>query len=351
MFLNSAFLVEIDLKGILEMANELNNRITNICEYGSFVHFWVGGQNMPFKVFVDGVEGSEVADFSEALTGLPLESQAALTSCFEDAAKHRSATGVEFIYRSVAGKDRWFLARFLPLRPERVLCAFMDISALRVREERTGLILQEFAHRIKNTMTMVQSIARLTLKADSWDAHALQAFQARLIALAGAHDLLLRNDWQGASLGDVVREAIGPFIRQPSSIHVEGEQAIISARLAKIMILTIHELCTNAVKYGALSAPDGEVSISWRIHEEQGVSMMRLLWRETKGPVIKAPPARRGFGARMIEEVLGRQTGVASRLNFAPEGLWFELAAPLVSPEDALPQAIFDKLNDVDLTA
>lgn len=246
----------------------------------------------------------------------------------------RSVGEVEFFFGDEESGRRWFLAKFVPTDPGDLQCVFMDITSLKTREERNQLILGEFAHRIKNNMTMVQSIARLTLKTTRSDEKALAIFQARLSALANAQNLLIRNDWRGAFLSDVIAEATRPFDRDLSPFHVTGDEVFISSRLAKAMIFALHELCTNAIKYGALSTSEGEVLVSWRVADVEGVTALFFSWREQHGPAIHGVPARRGFGTRMIERWLAQEAGGTATLRYMEEGLLFEFSAPYVPIED-----------------
>lgn len=266
---------------------------------------------------------------------LPVESRLLLKACVDRCRTDRSIDEVEFPFDDVKGDQRWFLAKFLPTESGKLHCMFLDISALKAREERNTLILGEFAHRIKNNMMMVQAIARLTLKATQPNEQAFAIFQARLAALANAQNLLIRNDWHGAFLFDVVIEAIKPFDRDGSPFHVSGDTVFISSRLAKAIMFALHELSTNAMKYGALGTACGEVFISWRVAQVDEERTLIFRWQERQGPAIREAPSHRGFGTRMIERWLAREAGGKATLAYREEGLAFEFRAPVPSIEDA----------------
>ncbi len=305
-----------------------------IYRVSSCIFFMMTSPNSSFDICADGEPPIRVSNLAEALGILPSESRLSLVACMNRSIANSSVGEVEFSFGAAKNEKRWFLAKFIPVEPGKLQCIFVSIDSLKAREERVGLILGEFAHRIKNNMMMVQSIARLTLKATQPDEQALATFQARLTALANAQHLLIRNDWQGATLSDMVCAAIRPFDRDPSPFRVAGDEAFISSRLAKAMIFALHELCTNAIKYGALSTCDGEVLISWRVLEAEGPKTLVFSWQEQGGPAIPAPPTRRGFGTRMIERWLAQEASGTATLRYREQGLVFELSAPLEAIDD-----------------
>ncbi|WP_159994076.1 PAS domain S-box protein [Roseomonas sp. 18066] len=193
--------------------------------------------------------------------------------------------------------------------------------------ERSQLLLtQELNHRVKNTLSVVQAMALQTVRGSPDLATFGTAFQARLIALARAHDLLTQRDWQGAPVFDVVRASLataGDVRIDLQGSSVGGEMLVPAQALSLAMAL--HELFTNAVKHGALSVPQGRVRVTLTI-ESSGAQ--RIEWVELGGPLLKGPPLRRGFGLRLLEKGLARQSGMTTALNFLPEGLRCSLWLP-----------------------
>ncbi|WP_176473082.1 sensor histidine kinase [Sphingomonas lenta] len=181
------------------------------------------------------------------------------------------------------------------------------------------LVNQELGHRLKNTLAIVQAIALQTLRA--LDRAPLDAFEARLQALGAAHEVLLRRDWEKATLAEVVDQVLKPFGRL--RIAADGAHVDLGSRATLSASLVLHELATNAVKYGALSTPDGRVTLSWRVERKRLV----LDWREAGGPPARAPE-RLGFGSKLLRAGLTGTGGAA--LRYGDEGFSATLSAPLV---------------------
>jgi len=200
-------------------------------------------------------------------------------------------------------------------------------------EEHQRLLLNELNHRVKNTLAVIQSIASQTFRGDSTTPAARQAFESRLTALAGAHDLLTGRNWEAAPLGQVVERAGLGCGASRDRVRIEGEDVELPPRTAVSVAMALHELCTNAVKYGALSNDSGTVTVRWRVSSDGGERRLRLEWREEGGPPV-APPARRGFGSRMIERGLAAELGGTVALEFRSEGLRCLVDAPLAAPDE-----------------
>ncbi|MEE4455115.1 sensor histidine kinase [Novosphingobium resinovorum] len=159
--------------------------------------------------------------------------------------------------------------------------------------------------------------------------HEIEAFVSRLHALSGAHDLLTQQDWDAVELRNVVERALRPFLQEDKErFTIAGPNLRLSSTQALLIAMTLHELGTNAVKYGALSNADGRVEVRWELAEQGGGGRLGLHWREAGGPAV-TPPSRKGFGSRMIERATKGEQGTA-RFDFAPEGLQctLELAIP-----------------------
>jgi two-component sensor histidine kinase len=179
-------------------------------------------------------------------------------------------------------------------------------------------------HRVKNTLAVVQGMARQTFRDHATHAH-LETFEDRLAALSRAHNLLTDSNWASARLRDVVRDQIG-VERWGDRFSMEGPIVPLSPQIAVNLALVLHELCTNATKYGALSNDKGRVAISWTLSPDSRA--LRLRWAETGGPPV-AVPERRGFGSRMIERALAAEPGGRVTLHYLPSGVVCELEAPV----------------------
>jgi PAS domain S-box-containing protein len=203
---------------------------------------------------------------------------------------------------------------------------FRDITERKEAERRQRLLVNELNHRVKNTLAVVQALARRTLSGAASLAQAREAFTARLLALAGAHDVITRETWTGADLGEVVDRSLLRQLDRPGRVRVDGPPVSVSPKLALSLSLALHELMTNAMKYGALSQDEGEVALTWRTAREG--ARLQIRWVETGGPPV-TPPQRRGFGSRLIERALATDIGGPVTLVFAPEGVVCEIDAAL----------------------
>ena len=205
-------------------------------------------------------------------------------------------------------------------------------------DRRQHLMLQELNHRVKNTLATVQALAALTAR-ETTD---LSTYRSRLVerlsGLARTHALLTEANWQGAELADLLRSELSIHDSRPRSatarIALEGPPVSIPAAKAPALGMVIHELATNAAKYGALSVPEGRLRVSWTrsCRGDAGEPMLDLLWDEVGGPPV-TPPTCEGFGTRMIRQGLARQLGATVRTDFAPAGLRLTLSMPLEAVE------------------
>lgn len=207
--------------------------------------------------------------------------------------------------------------------------AAMERAAAEVRQ---SLMTLELNHRVKNTLSVVQAMALQTVRGSASLSTFGSAFQARLIALARAHDLLTRTEWRGAALQDVINAAVvnGGAIRVDLSGCAEGQ--VLTPAQALSLAMALHELVTNASKYGALSAAGGHVSITCRAEQEGHAH--RLEWREQGGPPVEGPPPRKGFGMRLLERGLSTRSGLIATLDFTRQGLRCSMLLPRMAKPD-----------------
>ncbi|CAN7192828.1 PAS domain S-box protein [Phenylobacterium sp. LjRoot225] len=206
-------------------------------------------------------------------------------------------------------------------RLTRVVGVVDDVTERRRAEQRQQLLINELNHRVKNSLATVQSIAAQTLRSAPDLTSARELFETRLVALAAAHDLLTAESWRGARLTDVVASAMAPFeATQRPQINRSGPPVWLAAHRALALALALHELATNAAKYGALSVPEGRVTISWSASGEQ----LTLSWIEEGGPPVAAP-TRSGFGTRLLQRSLAHDLHGEVAFTFAPEGVRCEI--------------------------
>jgi two-component sensor histidine kinase len=196
---------------------------------------------------------------------------------------------------------------------------------LAAREKRQRLLLAELSHRVKNVLAVVQALVSRTLAEGRPDASELVS--RRLRALARAHDMLMKTDWQGAPLRAIILAELSAHADQA---QVEGPDVMISAKTVQTFALILHELCTNAVKYGALSQQDGRVLVVWRIEGAGDAAHFKFRWQEQAGPPVTAP-AKKGFGSTLLESAIRDDASAAPRLLFDANGFKYELDVPLAA--------------------
>ena len=197
-----------------------------------------------------------------------------------------------------------------------------------LHEEKLRLMINELNHRVKNTLATVQSMAAQTMRSAEGREAAYLAFEARLMGLSHVHDVLTREHWAGASLSEVVPRALRPFSdASQGRVHIEGPDVWLHPSLALNIALILHELATNAVKYGALANGAGIISLVWT-HDAE-TAMLRLTWTERGGPTV-APPTRRGFGSRLISRGFKGEVDGSTEVRFDPQGLVCVMAARLL---------------------
>jgi two-component sensor histidine kinase len=203
-------------------------------------------------------------------------------------------------------------------RRRRMVGVFADVTERRRAEKRQQLLINELNHRVKNTLATIQSIATQTLRTAPDLTRAREAFESRLVALAAAHDVLTAQSWNGALLSDVAKAAMAPFesaIRP--RIRASGPPVWLNAQHALALTLALHELATNASKYGALSTNEGLVTIIWR---QTADGELTLAWTEEGGPRVSTP-GRPGFGSRLLQRGLAHELRGEVTSTFAPEGV------------------------------
>lgn len=210
-------------------------------------------------------------------------------------------------------------------RAERTLVSALDITQRKRLEERQQMLIYELNHRVKNSLASVQAIASQSFRGSSGP-EARGNFFARLHAFSQAHDVLTKRDWHQADLREVIETAIVPH-DPGEAFDLAGPSILLAPRQVHSFTLVFHEMCTNAIKHGALSIPGGKVRISWEETMISGARHLRLEWRERGGPPV-VPPKRTGFGSRLIN----LETGNA-RFDYAKEGLTCVLEVAIMPPD------------------
>lgn len=230
------------------------------------------------------------------------------------------------------GDERWVAVngrtRFEDGRPVRCLGTARDVTERRRAEERNTLLMREVDHRAKNALQVVQAALRLTRAPDQ--AAYLHAVEGRVAALARALSMLAQRRWEGAELRELLEGELAPFRNAAVAADLEGPRVLVDAHQAQPLCMALHELATNAVKYGALSTPGGRVQVRWHV----AGGRLHLGWREVGGPAMSGPPAGRGFGSRVIEQTIQGQLGGRVERQWLPDGLACTITLPLAGRDE-----------------
>lgn len=211
-----------------------------------------------------------------------------------------------------------------------------NITERRQAQEQVELLMQEVTHRAKNLLTVVRAVARQTARKDSPQNFA-ELFDQRIAALGASHDLLVQNDWRGVDLHEMTRSQLAHFRDLLGSrIRVDGRPVMVRPAASQALGMALHELATNAGKYGALSTDEGKVHISFDVRRDGDASSFVMSWRESGGPPV-APPDRPGFGHMVIVQMAKHALGGDVTLDYAPTGVVWEIRAPLENVVEAAP--------------
>jgi two-component system, chemotaxis family, CheB/CheR fusion protein len=185
---------------------------------------------------------------------------------------------------------------------------------------------------VKNTLTVVQAIAHQTLRYTKSNKDFVERFDGRLAALGAAHGLLVESDWKGADLGALVRQQLQPYVSEkPDRLNIEGPNVLLTADLATPFGLVLHELATNAAKYGALSRAKGTVALNWTVTGNKKKTL-KLIWKERGGPAVKQPKGA-GFGRALIEQGI---PGASVSHEFRSDGVVCTIELPLPEADNGI---------------
>ena len=230
------------------------------------------------------------------------------------------------------GKPLWVhkyvsLLRDASCRPTSFIVLVIDITEQKRQEEQIKLLMSEVNHRSQNLLALVLAIARQTVATTPDDF--VDRFQERILALSVSQDLLVRNKWKGVHLDKLARSQLAHFNDLISArIKISGPPLLVSASAAQTLGMALHELATNAGKYGALSGDAGRVEITWGVEHEGPGDTFLMSWRERGGPIVKAP-AQNGFGSTVIGQMVEMSLNGVVNLDYEPSGLAWRLQSPL----------------------
>ena len=231
------------------------------------------------------------------------------------------------------GAERWVAVRgrahFDGRAPARMTGTARDITDRKRWEDHTQLLMREVTHRSKNLLAVIQAMARQSKVGSKTVADFERRFSGRLQALAASHDLLVQRDWHGVSIAELIKSQLGHYLdQQASQIELDGQRLIVTPEAAQNIGLAVHELSTNAAKYGALSVPQGQVKVRWMCTGNPPTELrFRMMWVERNGPAV-TPPSQTGFGHVVMEQLAARALQGEATLKFKPEGVCWTLEIP-----------------------
>ena len=268
--------------------------------------------------------------FADLIETIHPDDRPRILGAIESAIRDGSDYDVEYRVVHPTGELRWLHARGRAAQTaddggaRRLAGVSLDITERKRAEERQKLLVNELNHRVKNSLATVQSIAAQTLRSVAAPEFFRDAFETRLIALSHTHDLLTRESWAGASLREVFDVELHAMAGEDRVSFTYPSDVRLTPKAAVALGMGIHELATNAAKYGALSTPTGRVAVDWAIID----GVLRLIWTEKDGPPV-TPPARRGFGVRLLERGLAAELSGGVELTYDASGLVCQMALPL----------------------
>ncbi len=302
----------LDLDGRLTFMSEGGQKVMEVDDFATIAdcpwpRFWEGEGNQHAKDAIEAARAGRPAKFIGAA----------------DTAK---------------GTSKWWDVSVAPIfgpdgKPAKILSVSRDTTELVESQERQRLLNGELGHRLKNVLTMVQAIASQTFRRAANVDEAAEAFAARLTAFGKATDVLTATAWDEASLKDIVASGLSAAEGFKDRIEIVGGDVMVPGSVGLALTLALHELATNACKYGALSNESGKIQIRWEETDDRSSKRFRFGWKEVDGPPVSAPQ-RRGFGSRMIERSLQSYFDGNTFLRFDPSGVEFAIdaAMPTVAP-------------------
>jgi PAS domain S-box-containing protein len=235
----------------------------------------------------------------------------------------------EMLYRRPDGRIITLLAQAAPIldddgKAEIAIVALQDISGRKQAEAHQRLLINELSHRAKNLLAIIQSVAQQSFRGDDPTATQLARFEGRLGALSAAHGILTRERWEAVPLRRLICDTFTAVRSDDERLDLHGPDLMLPPKVAVSLAMAIHELATNALKYGSLSTETGKVTIRWSTENER----LKVEWKEQGGPVVPIP-TNRGFGTRMIERGLAAELGGKVRIHYEPDGVRCEVDAPI----------------------
>lgn len=338
--------VTLELKQLVELQQERDLLSTKTARHQKHLDYIVDAANIGYwsrdlnsgivtgsaecrRIF--GFTENEPINFDQIVELIAIEDRMAVIQQTEAAFISGEPYSMEYRIINKAGETLWVETRAKALLGENpaLVGVILDVTERKQNEADKALVTREISHRFKNSMAMVQSIANQTLRNASNSDEASKLFNERLHALAQAHDMLLQENWNGATIKQIADTALEPFNRTfGNRIHISGPSLFVCDRITVSLSLGLYELATNAVKYGALSDEHGSIDFSWNVIIDNREQKFHMQWVESGGPTVTRP-SRRGFGQRLIRLVLAEELKARCDIDFAPTGLKIDVVAPI----------------------
>lgn len=270
--------------------------------------------------------------FAELLESLHPDDATRVLSAIEDTIANDTPYDIEYRILTPAGEQRWIHARGAVQRradgtPLEMSGFTSNITARKFAEEHRAVLARELTHRVKNTLATVGAVVSQTLRDAPSLVEARKAVAGRIASLGAAHELLVRDEEEGAAIGEIVQRVLAPFLDSNGRrFAIEGPEIRLGPEITLALSMALHELATNAIKYGALSVPEGRVAIRWGLVGGAGDRRFAFCWSESDGPPVIAP-TRIGFGTRMIERVFAQHVEGRAVITYDPGGVRFAIEA------------------------
>lgn len=277
---------------------------------------------------------AEPFTFEDLMSAIHPEDLPVMQAAVKRTVEHGDPYHMEYRILTPAGEQRWVSVQGdLQYRADGTPLAMTgfttDISARKFAEEHRAVLARELTHRVKNTLATVNAVVSQTLRDASSLEDAATVVSGRIASLGAAQELLIQDEVEGAAIGDIVDRALLPFQdRDGARFKSAGPSVRLTPEITLALSMALHELATNAIKYGALSVPQGRVVIEWSIKHSDGERHLHFCWAEHDGPPV-TPPTRTGFGTRMIERVLRRHVRGAAAIHYLESGVRFDIEAAI----------------------
>ncbi len=208
----------------------------------------------------------------------------------------------------------------------------VDISERKDAERQQKLLVDELNHRVKNTLATVQSLVAQTARSTDLVGQFQKAVEGRILALSHAHNQLSQRRWAYAELSQLLHSGLEPYLAK-GNVILSGDPVQVPPQAALMVSMAVHELATNASKYGALSSSDGSIDLRWSTKANGAAPRLRLSWSERNGPPV-VKPSHKGFGTRLLEQGIEKELGGKTLIDFASTGLYCEIEIPLTNQDE-----------------